>query len=249
MTDRKTYVEVIKSWLGKNEADGTHKAIIDIYNSYKPHPRGYKVKYTDSWCAATVSAAAIKSGNTDIIPIECSCGKMIALAQSKGIWVENDAYVPAAGDIIMYDWDDNGKGNDTGWPEHVGVVEVVNGSTITVIEGNLSNKVGRRNIGVNAKYIRGYIVPKFSAGTTPTTTPTTNTTQAAPAVVYFPKYKGTSNKIDTVFKAINVPSNLRGSWKKRKPVAEANGIKNYTGTASQNLSLIALAKQGKLIKP
>lgn len=245
MRDRKRYVEVMKSWLGKNEKDGSHKAIIDIYNTHTPRPRGYKVKYTDSWCAATVSAAAITIGYTDIIPVECSCGQMVALAQKKGIWVEDDAYVPAAGDIILYDWDDSGKGDDTGWPDHIGVVEVVNGSTITVIEGNLNNKVGKRSIAVNGKNIRGYIVPKFSAEKTPTS----NTTQAAPAVVYFPKYKGTSNKIDTVFKAINVPSNLRGSWKKRKPVAEANGIKNYTGTASQNLSLIALAKQGKLIKP
>ena len=47
-------IEQAKSWLGKNEADGSHKAIIDIYNAHKPLAQGYKVKYTDSWCATFV---------------------------------------------------------------------------------------------------------------------------------------------------------------------------------------------------
>lgn len=62
---------------------------------------------------------------------------------------------------------------------------------------------------------------------------------------YYKKYTGSSRKIDKVFKAIGAPN---GSWKKRKPVAKANGIDNYTGTAKQNLKLIALAKAGKLKK-
>ena len=40
----------------------------------------------------------------------------IEKAQAMGIWQENDAYVPQIGDIIMYDWDDNGNGDNTGWP-------------------------------------------------------------------------------------------------------------------------------------
>lgn len=75
------------------------------------------------------------------------------------------------------------------------------------------------------------------------------TKPATPKVVYFPKYDGNSLLIDTVLKAIGVPSTMRGSYKKRMPIATANGIKNYKGTATQNLSLISLAKSGKLIKP
>ena len=51
-----------RAWIGLNEADGSHKEIIDLYNSHKPLARGYKVKYTDAWCATTVSAMAIKCG-------------------------------------------------------------------------------------------------------------------------------------------------------------------------------------------
>lgn len=152
-----------KVWLGKKESDGSHKEIIDIYNNHKPLARGYKVKYTDSWCATFISALAIKVGYTDIIPLECSCGNMIKLAQEKGIWVENENRTPNPGDLIMYDWDDT-KGSatdDKGWPEHVGIVESVSNDIITVIEGNYSDSVKRREIYVNAKFIRGYITPKY----------------------------------------------------------------------------------------
>lgn len=156
-------VKLMQSWIGKSEAAKTHQEIIDIYNSHRPLARGYKVKYTDAWCATTVSAAAIKLGYTDIIPTECGCGEMIKLFQKIECWVENDAYVPNPGDIIFYDWNDSGVGENKGYPEHVGVVEIVKDGTITVIEGNYNNAVKRRNIKVNGKNIRGYGVPKYDA--------------------------------------------------------------------------------------
>ena len=45
---------------------------------------------------------------------------------------------------------------------HVGIVEKCDGKTITVIEGNKSNKVGRRTLAVNGKYIRGFGVPAYT---------------------------------------------------------------------------------------
>lgn len=152
-----------QAWLGRKESNGTHEEIIDIYNSHKPLARGYKVKYTDSWCAAFVSAVAIKLGYTSIIPTECGCEKMIDLFKSLGSWIENDGHTPKSGDIIFYDWEDNGVGDTKGFSNHVGIVEKVSGVIITVIEGNKNNAVERRQIAVNGKYIRGYGVPKYSA--------------------------------------------------------------------------------------
>ena len=63
---RKKYIDVLVGWVGMDRAKGTHKPIIDLYNTQKPLPRGYKVTYTDSYCATTVSAGAIKSGLQDI---------------------------------------------------------------------------------------------------------------------------------------------------------------------------------------
>ena len=150
-----------QAWLGKKESDGSHKSIVDIYNSIKPLPRGYKVKYTDSWCATFVSAVAIACGYAYDFPIECSCQRMITLASNMGIWNEDDAHTPKPADIILYNWDDNGKGNNTGWADHVGIVESVSNGVIKVIEGNINNQVGYREIAVNGKGIRGYICPKY----------------------------------------------------------------------------------------
>ena len=158
---RQKVVNQAKSWLGCKESDGSHRKIIDLYNSHKPLARSYAVKYTDAWCATFVSATSIACGYTDIMPTECGCGKMIELYQKLGRWEENDAYKPEPGDVVFYDWDDNGVGDNKGASDHVGIVEKVVGTTITVIEGNCSNSVKRREIQVNGRYIRGYGLPAF----------------------------------------------------------------------------------------
>lgn len=150
-----------KAWIGLNEKDGSHQQIIDVYNGHKPLARGYTVKYTDNWCATFVSACAIKTNLINIIPLECSCGEMIELAKQMNIWNENDDITPKAGDIIMYDWD-----NQDGWPEHVGIVESVTNNQITVIEGNKNNAVGRRVISLGNASIRGYIQPNYDGSVT-----------------------------------------------------------------------------------
>ena len=154
-------IKQAEAWLGCKESDGSHKKIIDLYNTQKPLPRGYKVKYTDAWCATFISALAIKCGLTDIIPTECSCEKMIELCKKKGIWIENENRVPTAGELIFYDWQDNGKGDNKGYSDHVGIVQKVVGNTIFVIEGNCNDSVKIRVISVNAKFIRGYAKPNY----------------------------------------------------------------------------------------
>ena len=157
----KNVVAQAQAWLGKNEKDGSHKEIIDIYNANKPLARGYKVTYKDAWCATFVSAIAIQLGYTDIIPTECSCTRMIELLKAIGAFVEDDAYVPKVGDILFYCWSDNGSGDNKSAPDHVGIVEKIEGDTIHVIEGNYDDAVKRRTIKVNGRYIRGYGVPKY----------------------------------------------------------------------------------------
>ena len=161
---RNDVLQQARAWIGLKESDGSHKKIIDIYNTMSPNlPRGYKLRYTDAWCAGTISALAVACNATDIIPTECSCYYMIEKAKAMGIWVESDAHRPTPGDIIMYDFDDSGKGENTGSPDHVGLVEEVTGDNMVVIEGNYSNSVKRRPIEVNGRYIRGYIVPNYAA--------------------------------------------------------------------------------------
>lgn len=159
---RELVIATARDYIGRNEDDGSHKQIIDIYNSQRPLPRGYKVKYTDAWCATFVSAIGVKLGMTDILLPECSCPKMITLYKNAGRWEENDAYVPSIGDLMMYDWDDTGRGENKNDPEHVGIVESVSGNKIVVIEGNYFDSVSRREMSVNGKYIRGYCKPNYA---------------------------------------------------------------------------------------
>lgn len=159
---RQYFVDTCCSYHGYNEADGSHKTIINMYNSIQPLPIGYRVSYADAWCAAYVSAMAWKCKLTDIIFPECGCDRMIALFKDAGRWQEADGYIPKMGDIIFYDWEDSGSGDNAGSSDHVGVVVSVNGGTIKVVEGNISNSVGYRNIAVNGKYIRGYGLPDFA---------------------------------------------------------------------------------------
>lgn len=167
---RQKVVGIMQGWIGLKRSDKSHAPIIDTYNGNKPLPRGYKVTYTDAYCATTTSAAAIKAGYTDIMPVECSCYYLIEKAKAMGIWQENDAHVPKPGDEVLYDWDDGANYATTdnqGAPEHVGMVEAISGSTIRVIEGNMSGGVvGRRNLQINGRYIRGFICPDYASKAT-----------------------------------------------------------------------------------
>ena len=65
---------------------------------------------------------------------------------------------------------------------------------------------------------------------------------------FYPKYNGASKDIDVVLSSIGVDSNFYGNYKKRIPLAEVNGVKNYTGSLSDNIKLLSLAKTGNLKK-
>lgn len=153
-------LNVMRSWLGFSEYNGKFKQIIDLYNSVLPLPRGYAVKYTDAWCDATVSAAAIKAGAQDIIGRECGCEQHIAIFKEKGIWIEDGTIRPEPGYVIVYNWGDFTQPND-GYSDHIGYVESVSGNIITVIEGNKNEAVERRSLPVGWGYIRGYAKPKY----------------------------------------------------------------------------------------
>lgn len=161
---RNEVVDLANSWIGRNEANGTHKYIIDIYNGHSPLPRGTKMQYNWAWCACTWSALAIKLGYTAIMPIEISCFYIIEEAKKMNIWQENDGYIPNIGDAILYDWDDSGSGDNKGNPDHIGTVVYVNRDSgyMVVVEGNYSNAVKKRTIMINGRFIRGFICPKYS---------------------------------------------------------------------------------------
>ena len=60
----------------------------------------------------------------------------------------------------------------------------------------------------------------------------------------YKKYTGKSTSLVDALGSIGV----NASFTNRKKIAKANGITNYSGTASQNTKLLDLLKSGKLIK-
>lgn len=68
--------------------------------------------------------------------------------------------------------------------------------------------------------------------------------ESIPATSYYPKSSYTGVSLVEALKKAGISS----SYAFRTKIASANGIKNYTGTASQNTTLLDLLKTGKLIK-
>ena len=154
-------VDTFSAWMGYSRVNGKQHGIIDIYNSVTPWPSGYKMRYSDAWCDATVSAAAIKTGCVDKIGRECSVPRHIKIFQSLGIWQEDGTITPRPGDIIVYSWGRFRQPNNSGG-SHIGIVAKVEGNQITCIEGNRGiGVVATRTIPVGWGCIRGYAQPKY----------------------------------------------------------------------------------------
>ena len=115
---RALVAEKAESHIGLKESDGSYRCIIDTYNSIRPLPRGYLMSLRDPWCAAFVSAVGAAVGLTDTVLPECGCENMIALYRRAGRWTEDDAYEARPGDLIFYDWEDSGSGDDKGAADH-----------------------------------------------------------------------------------------------------------------------------------
>ena len=158
-------IRIAQKWIGYSEKNGKFKEILNVYNSHKPLARDYKIKTSDEWCAAFVSACVIQAGAVDLIGTEVSCNEFIEIFKKKGIWIEDGTVKPKVGDIILFNWDQKFQPND-GAADHIGIVEQQYGNTIVCIEGNKGEAVARRTINVGWGYIRGFARPKYDPDTT-----------------------------------------------------------------------------------
>lgn len=109
------------------------------------------------WCAVFVSWVANQAGyiNSGIIP-------KFSVCQTQGIpWFKTmnqwkfPPYQPSPGDIIFFDWQNDGKA------DHVGIVESVDANKVYTIEGNSRDEVKRKEYLLNNKVIIGYGTPTY----------------------------------------------------------------------------------------
>ena len=148
-------------WLGTKEGSREHREILAVYNGIRPLPRGYAVRESDPWCAAFASATVVMAGAGERYPLECSCSKIIEGAKKMNIWQERDDHVPSIGDWVLYDWQSKPAGDNTGAPDHVGVVIGVENGEILAVEGNYDNAVKLRRFPVDWEKLRGFVCPKW----------------------------------------------------------------------------------------
>jgi hypothetical protein len=103
------------------------------------------------WCACFVSWCAEQCGylESGVIPKFSLCSDGVDWFHARGQF-QDASYVPAAGDIIFFDW-----GND-GTIDHVGIVEGVTDGVVNTIEGNSGDKVARQSYNMGSDSIYGY---------------------------------------------------------------------------------------------
>lgn len=156
-------LNVARRYLGYNEADGSFREIINLYNSITPLPVGYAMQYGDQWCACFQSVIFYLAGNLDLIGGgECSCPRIIEIFKKMGIWQEDGTVTPQPGWLILFAWSSTSQPNNL-TADHIGIVEYVENGIVHTIEGNANEKVARRTYRVGDPVIRGYGMPKFGA--------------------------------------------------------------------------------------
>lgn len=146
------YRNFAAAWIGTRQGSQRHKQLVDGYNAITPLPDGYRLSYTDPWCAGFASFVLSKCGAINA-PLSASVNRMKEKARKNKQIVKS----PHENDLILYDW------NGDFIPDHVGIIFSIHGNMIQVIEGNMSRAVGVRTVSKKSKYIDCYIrVPAAS---------------------------------------------------------------------------------------
>ena len=116
----------------------------------------YGFSSREEWCACFVSWCADQCGYIEagVIPKFSLCSAGMEWFESRGQFMDG-SYVPASGDLVFFDW-----GND-GSIDHVGIVESVVDGTVYTVEGNSGDKVARRSYPIGYGQIVGYGVPAY----------------------------------------------------------------------------------------
>ena len=151
------------SLVGVRSGSTAHHQLVKDYNSVHPLPVGYTVKNSDDWCDVFVTTVFQREGLSHLIGRECGVERHIQIFKRLGIWNEDGASTPKAGDIITFNWDQNHQSND-GWADHIGIVESVRDGMIYTIEGNSGHDVGtvKRNVyRIGHGNIRGFATPRY----------------------------------------------------------------------------------------
>ena len=108
------------------------------------------------WCAIFVSWCGEQCGYLDaeILPKFAVVGDGADWFKAKRQW-KSGRYTPKAGDIVFFDWEEDGT------MDHVGIVEKCENRTVYTIEGNSGDVCRKLQYEVKSKAICGYGIPIY----------------------------------------------------------------------------------------
>lgn len=110
----------------------------------------YGYNYRVEWCACFVSWCAAQCGVLDIdIPKFAYCPSGVEWFKAKGAW-QDRYYTPSPGDVIFFDWENDGIS------DHVGIVEKVEENMVYTIEGNVLDSCVEKQYPIGYMGICGY---------------------------------------------------------------------------------------------
>ena len=116
-----------------------------------PFWRWYGFEDRVDWCAIFVSWCGEQCGYLDaeILPKFAVVGDGAEWFKAKRQW-KSGRYTPKAGDIVFFDWEEDGS------MDHVGIVEKCENRTVYTIEGNSGDVCRKLQYEVRSKKICGY---------------------------------------------------------------------------------------------
>ena len=147
---------------GRAFTSGGNQAIVEVALTQlgneggQPYWSWYGFDGRVEWCACFVSWCSEQCGylESGIIPKFSLCSDGVNWFKGRGQWQDKN-YEPQAGDIIFFDW-----GND-GSIDHVGIVEKCENGTVYTVEGNSGDACKQQSYPVGSGSIYGYGCPNY----------------------------------------------------------------------------------------
>lgn len=125
----------------------------------QPYWSWYGFAQRVDWCAIFVSWCANEISVLDAaVPRYASVSSGATWFRARGQWQYSGTYIPQAGDIVFFDWENDGS------LDHTGIVEDCDGVFVHTIEGNSGDYPGtcrRKDYSVSSPVIVGYGIPEY----------------------------------------------------------------------------------------
>lgn len=117
---------------------------------YTRYGAWWRASYS-GWCAMYVSFCLNYAGVPESrVPWEANCSYWVRDLKERGLYDEAEGSEPEVGDLIFFDWDEQG------YAGHMGIVSAVEEGKVRVIEGNHLKPVCEREYDIDLPSICGY---------------------------------------------------------------------------------------------